>query len=380
VTLLLGLGAASRHFTLQEHEMVNRKLMVRGPLATAALLMLLAGCGSDEVSRSTDRGGSNGGNSEDTGSSADASDDAQITIDTGSTGDAEADTGTADTGTADTAVADTGGGTFEFGDPDPIPAYSSGACPTFASGSNDITTSGDPRDFLLFLPANPAGAPVIFLWHGLGDSAANFAGGMGASDIAQEYGAIVIVPSMAPGGGMLGPIWSFPSSLGGAPAEQDLTFFDDILGCADGQYDLDNRRVYSAGFSAGAMWTTYLTMNRAGLLASTAIFSGGVNDRLTFPYTSSDYPMPVIMSHGGSTDSFNGILQFMPMMIDLSEGLAADGHFGVLCTHSNGHTITNEIVLAAFDFLFRNEWGTGTSPLATDGIPSSYPSTCAVVE
>jgi predicted esterase len=365
--------------------MVNRKLMVRGPLATAALLMLLAGCGSDEVSRSTDRGGSNGGSTSDTGTSSDASDDAQITIDTGSTGDTEADTGTSDTGTTDTAVADTGtsdtgGGTFEYGDPDPVPAYSGGACPTFASGSNNITTGGDPRDFLLFLPANPVGAPVIFLWHGLGDSAANFASGMGASQIAQQYGAIVIVPSMAPGGGMLGPIWSFPSSLGGAPAEQDLTLFDDILGCADGQYDIDNRRVYSAGFSAGAIWTTYLTMNRAGLLASTAIFSGGVNAQLTFPYASSDYPMPVIMSHGGSTDSFNGILQFMPMMMTLSEGLATDGHFGVLCTHTQGHTVTNEIVLAAYDFLFRNEWGTGTSPLATDGIPASYPSTCAVVQ
>ena len=365
--------------------MVNRKLMVRGPLATAALLMLLAGCGSDEVARSTDRGGSSGGNTEDTGTSSDASDDAQITIDTGSTADTEADTGTSDTGTADTAVADTGtsdtgGGTFDYGDPDPVPAYSGGACPTFASGSNDITTSGDPRDFRLFLPANPAGAPVLFLWHGLGDSADNFASGMGASQIAQQYGAIVIVPSMAPGGGMLGALWSFPSSLGGAPPEQDLTLFDDILGCVDGQYDIDNRRVYSAGFSAGAIWTTYLTMNRAGLLASTAIFSGGVNAQLTFPYASSDYPMPVIMSHGGTTDTFNGFLQFMPMMMTLSEGLATDGHFGVLCTHNNGHTITNEIVLAAYDFLFRNEWGTGTSPLATDGIPASYPSTCAVVQ
>lgn len=360
--------------------MVNRKRMVRGPLATVALLMLLAGCGSDEVARSTDRGGSSGGGTEDTGTTSDSSNDAQITIDTGAVGDTEADTGTTDTAVADTGTTDTGGGTYAYGDPDPIPAYSGGACPTFASGSNDITTSGDSRDFRLFLPANPAGAPVLFLWHGLGDSADNFASGMGASQIVQQYGAIVVVPSMAPSGGPLGSIWSFPSSLGGAPAEQDLTLFDDILGCVDGQYDIDNRRVYSAGFSAGAIWTTYLTMNRAGLLASTAIFSGGVNAQLTFPYASSDYPMPVIMSHGGTTDTFNGFLQFMPMMITLSDGLATDGHFGVLCTHNNGHTITNEIVLAAYDFLFRNEWGTGTSPLATDGIPASYPSTCAVVQ
>jgi predicted esterase len=365
--------------------MVNRKLMVRGPLATAALLMLLAGCGSDEVSRSTDRGGSSGGGTEDTGSASDTSDDAQITIDTGAGGDTEADTGTADTavadtGTTDTGTTDTGGGTLEYGDPDPVPAYSGGACPTFASGSNDITTSGDSRDFSLFLPANPAGAPILFLWHGLGDSADNFASSMGASQIARQYGAIVVVPSMAPGGGLLGPIWSFPSSLGGAPAEQDLTLFDDILGCVDSQYDIDNRRVYSAGFSAGAIWTTYLTMNRAGLLASTAIFSGGVNAQLTFPYASSDYPLPVFMSHGGTSDTFNGLLQFMPMMMTLSEGLATDGHFGLLCTHTEGHTITNEIVLSAYDFIFRNEWGTGTSPLATDGIPASYPSTCAVVQ
>lgn len=357
--------------------MNTRKLLVRGPVAAAALLMLLAGCGADEVARSTDRGGSSGGGTEDTGTTSDTSDDAQITIDTGMGGDTEADTGTADTAVADTG---TGGGTFEYGDPDPVPAYSGGSCPTFASGSNDITSSGDARDFRLFLPANPAGAPVLFLWHGLGDNADNFASGMGASQIAQQYGAIVIVPSMAPGGGLLGPIWSFPSQLGGAPPEQDLTLFDDILGCVDAQYDIDNRRVYSAGFSAGAIWTTYLTIYRAGLLASTAIFSGGVNAQLTFPYASSDYPLPVIMSHGGTSDTFNGILQFMPMMTTLADSLAADGHYGVLCTHSQGHTITNEIVISAYDFLFRNEWGTGTSPLATEGIPASYPNTCAVVQ
>lgn len=359
--------------------MGDRKRMVRGSLATAALLMMLVGCGADEVARSTDRSGG-GGSSEDTGIASDTSDDAQITIDTGTGGDTEADTGTADTAVDDTGSADTGtGGTFEYGDPDPIPAYSGGACPTFAAGSNDITSSGDGRAFRLFLPANPAGAPILFLWHGLGDSADNFANGMGASDIARQYGAVVVVPSMAAGGGLLGPIWSFPSTLGGAPAEQDLTLFDDILGCVDSQYDIDNRRVYSAGFSAGAIWTTYLTMNRAGLLASSAIFSGGVNGQLTFPYTSSDYPLPVIMSHGGSSDTFNGILQFMPMMMTLAEGLAGDGHYGVLCTHTEGHTITNEIVLAAYDFIFRNEWGTGTSPLATEGLPASYPNTCAVV-
>ena len=43
--------------------------------------------------------------------------------------------------------------------------------------------------------------------------------------------------------------WSFF----GDPAA-DLTLFDDILACLDQQYDIDNKRVYTSGFSAGGLW------------------------------------------------------------------------------------------------------------------------------
>jgi predicted esterase len=354
-------------------------MLRRRTLSLLSLLSLsaLAACGSEDTSST--RGDDNeGGDQADTGTTDTGGEDV-ITLDTGSGDTGSADTGGSDTGSDDTGTIDIDEPDFAYGAPDEPAAYSGGACPTLDEGDNDIDSDGAARTIKLFLPAEPSGAPVLFMWHGLGDSADNFASSLGAQQLAEQEGAIVVVPSMGTAATLLGqPIWSFPNALSQV-SEPDLTLFDDVLSCLDEQFDIDNRRVYSAGFSAGALFTSYLTIERAGYLAATVIWSGGTSGQLTFRYASSDYPLPVYLSHGGSSDVFSGVLRFDQMVEDMSAGLAADDHFTVLCTHTQGHTVTENIVLGGYDFLFRHQWGTGTSPLADDGLPRSYASTCEVV-
>ncbi|MEC9071833.1 MAG: hypothetical protein VX938_05610, partial [Myxococcota bacterium] len=233
--------------------------------------------------------------------------------------------------------------------------YSGGTCPQLSAGLQTFQAAGTAREVDLKLPAEPSGAPVVFMWHGLGDTIANFSNAMGAGGLTTGLGAIVVTPAVLPGGLMA--LWGFPSALGDDSAT-DLGLFDDLLYCLDQQFDIDNERVYSVGFSGGALWTSYLLMQRSEYLAAALVFSGGVNaaggQGLIFDYETPLHPLPVMLAHGGATDVYNMVvaqLEFQKMVELMADSLVADGHFAVLCDHGAGHTITSPLLTAGYSFL-----------------------------
>jgi len=259
--------------------------------------------------------------------------------------------------------------------------YSGGACPELSAGLQTFQAAGTAREVDLKLPANPSGAPVVFMWHGLGDTIANFSNAMGAGGLTTGLGAIVVTPGVLPGGLMA--LWGFPSALGDSSAT-DLGLFDDLLYCLDQQFDIDNERVYSVGFSGGALWTSYLLMQRSEYLAAALVFSGGVNipgsQGLIFDYETPLHPLPVMLAHGGATDVYNMVvaqLEFQKMVELMADSLVADGHFAVLCDHGQGHTITSPLLTAGYSFLQNHAYADVESPLAS-GLSAVYPSFCAI--
>lgn len=286
-------------------------------------------------------------------------------------------------GTGDETGGDTGGG------PPDLYAYSGGVCPDISGGTLTLNAGGVSRQIKVFLPATPPAAgtaSVMFAWHGLGDSAANFGNVINGAQLASTFNTIVVVPSVfddGSTGGLFPPMWSFPKAVIGGDPEIDLGLFDDVLACLDEQYDIDNNRVYTLGFSMGALWSTYLTMHRGEYMAAAVVWSGGVHDDLLFGYETPGRQLPVAIAHGGATDTYNlgiAVLEFQNMVTDFANGLVADEHFVVMCDHGSGHTITSDVASASLQFLFAHTWDMSGSPIEASGVGSLFPNSCAAWE
>lgn len=255
-------------------------------------------------------------------------------------------------------------------------AYSNGDCPTLAAGLNeDFPTGNKTRDVIVRVPARTKGAGVVFLWHGNGDQIANFDAYMGGQALADELKAYVVVPQ-----GVRNQIqldWSFPP----ADPTNDARLFDDLLACLAAQEpELDLSRVYTAGFSAGALFSSWLVMNRGDHLAAAVVFSGGTDGSLGIgpkvnPYSTPPWRIPVVLTHGGATDEV--VVKFKPMTENFAEQLAADGHVAILCPHSQGHTPPSGFSAWAWPFLKAHRYGLEPSPYADEADPSGeLPSNC----
>ncbi len=303
-----------------------------------------------------------------------AADTASETSAAGSDATAAADSAaTADTAaSADTQTVDTVG----------LPAAPTpyaGTCPDFADGAVQMQVGKYGRSLLVTLPEQPKGAGVLFLWHGLGDTAKNFNNAFGAKQLATTLNAVVITPdaccntATAKGCCSMMTGWHFV-----ADTAIDADIFDGALSCLEAQHGIDRKRVYTMGFSAGGLWSTWLVMHRSAQLAAAAILSGGVNDYN--PWSKPALPVPVVDSSGGPTDLFgSGLVDFQASTETLNKYLRGAGHFVVHCQHNQGHTVTPDIVQFALHFLSGHSHDAkGQSPLAT-GLPVSAPAGCKIL-
>lgn len=258
-----------------------------------------------------------------------------------------------------------------------VPVYSGGVCPGLVAGYNAIETGGVYRYATITLPPKPQGAAVAFLWHGFGDSGANFTGSMNAGAMSASQNLIVVAPDPLydPGFGMP-KTWHVMGNPG-----PDLGLFDDVLACLEVQYDIDERRVYTIGFSAGALWSSLLLIERSQHLAAATIWSGGTSagGLVSVPYVTPVHKTPAFVAWGGATDIWGNPpvgVNFQTGCLDLVDKLVGDGHLVVGCDHGEGHTIPFNGLQPGWDFLLSHTWGE-ESPYA-DGSLTSFPSYCGL--
>lgn len=254
--------------------------------------------------------------------------------------------------------------------------YSGKVCPVMKSGKNSFQSAKRPRAVQLYLPAQPQGAPVVFIWHGLGDSPTNMGAFFQADKIAQQYGAIVAIPHECCDTGadccdnLM--VWNYGDF---SHLDADSGLFDDTLSCLDQQFDIDNSRVYVTGFSAGSLFGSWLVMNRAEYLAAAAIFSGGCGTVVTC--NTPEYNLPAIIAWGGKEDVYV-IVSFEDEGKKLSQNLQDIGSFVIECNHGQGHTIPWGASTWAVDFLMAHTWSNGSSSYAKTGVPDDWPDYCYV--
>lgn len=123
---------------------------------------------------------------------------------------------------------------------------------------------------------NQSGPPVplLFAFHGLGDSCTNFGQSTGFIDYAEKYNFILVYPCGSQG--LLGTAWNAGTCCLNPSSIDDVQFTRLMIAEMSKVFHINSSRVYTSGFSNGAMMSEILTCEAANLFAASASVSGVV--------------------------------------------------------------------------------------------------------
>lgn len=277
------------------------------------------------------------------------------------------------------------------------PPLMTSSCDDLHAGTVDgFMVDGMARSFILTLPTGataPGGTwPVVFNWHGLGDTARNFNGLMASQVNNTSMPFILVTPESTGLGPTTTPVGLDWDQLNVMPPNREARLFDAVVGCLNTRFGVDRDRVYTMGFSAGAIMSDLLGVLRGDQLAAVVSFSGGyfanpdnpatlgaLRSFVSWPDLTTRNPYPQLMLHGGMTDTFSLVVataRFNVFAANDSTWLRARGHDVILCDHGGGHRVPAGVMgrqvvefFAAHRRGMPSTWGAG--------LPADYPAYCA---
>jgi hypothetical protein len=277
---------------------------------------------------------------------------------TGSTGSSTGTSGSSVSGSSGGVVVTTGGG-----DPK-IPAVM-GTCPMIATGN--IMVLGQSVSLQVGTKQAEKKGAVMFYWHGTGSSAAEVAGlGAAVTEITGEGGVVASFSTSTGMGTNTGNnVWY----------TGDFAMADQILACAVQQLNIDIRRVYTAGCSAGGLQAGAMVYSRSSYLAASMPNSGGT----IFPFPQDDMSRVanIITTHGKmGTDVV--VIDFASASLMEDKDVVAKKGFAIDCDHGGGHCgAPPDDTAAQWRFCKDHPFGVSPEPYAA-GIPSGFPAYCTI--
>jgi predicted esterase len=273
-------------------------------------------------------------------------------------------------------VSDSDGGGVEPGsdagehDAAPPPSLEAGAsvtCNPIAAGTSTLVVNGTTRSFEVQLPADTSNMALLFLWHGWQQQPTTFMNTI-VYDVpsgqwvpfdpnAFHMPLMIVAPydtKMLP---PLGLDWDIVSGA------VDFPFFEAMLQCIEQRFSIDTTRIYSFGFSAGAVFTDLLSAKYPHLFAATISESGvWFNDppeeQLVlggFPLMQWKWPpfVPsdrgnVLLTHGGPNDQITGIISLEQASQDALPFLYDNRRTVMECAHTFGHTLDPDLTQSMY--------------------------------
>jgi len=283
-------------------------------------------------------------------------------------------------------------------------------CEDFAEGLNENLIVGEgknalERSFILRLPENidsDEKLPVIFIYHGYGDSAGNFANLLGGYVNNKTMPFILVVPESR------GDVFGFNNippagldwdmmNLKDGSAEADM--FDAVLECLEKRWKIDEKHIHVSGFSAGAITANSLGVQRPEKIASILSYSGAyfsdeksrealgdiygmkIGDFFSWPDFAEEYnKYPQVFVYGdkeADSWSISGIFTiYFNQMGRLGAGyLSGLGHDAILCDHGQTHTVAGISEEGLIKFFADHPFGTTASPYK-DEMPAEFAEIC----
>jgi poly(3-hydroxybutyrate) depolymerase len=252
--------------------------------------------------------------------------------------------------------------------PKPILPEATEPCPTLATGL--VTIKGLQIQLWVGERRSDVKGPVLFYWHGTGSVSAEAVAFLQTqiTEVESEGGIVASFTTSLGTGEYTGPfVWY----------ADDLTVADEILACAVEQLNIDTRRIYSAGCSAGGLQTTGMVYRRSSYLAAAMPNSGGA---INPPPLQDPEHVPAVITAHGAPGQDVVVIDFSTTSANLVKDIAAKGGFAVNCNHGGGHCgATQQVVAAQWQFLKDHPFGTKPSPYV-NGLPSDFPAYCSIAE
>ncbi|MFH2010858.1 MAG: hypothetical protein ABI333_29935 [bacterium] len=281
-------------------------------------------------------------------------------------------------------------------------------CETLQTGSNTLMVDGLQRQFLLTLPNDAATGgpfPVVFNYHGLGDTAANmnslFSGQVNTTD----FHFILVTPEDTNYTvmGMMNIDWDVLA----VPVIDDnieIKLFDAVLACLELRWGVDENAIHAVGFSMGGFLTDLIGVTRGGQLASIATYSGGygsnsantstfgsLGSQVNWPAPAHTRTYPQLFMHGGPFDSYNAVvatLQFNTFATNDTAYVNGMGHDAIICNHDigqysqpgQGHTVpfgASHIEPSDVVTFFKDHPKTVVDSPYASGLPVGWPTYCS---
>jgi predicted esterase len=254
------------------------------------------------------------------------------------------------------------------GSTDPLIPQVSQTCPNFATGA--ISFMGKTGQ--MTVGAKPAGptAPLVVYWHGTGSSPSEY-GFMAAAvqqGVVQEGGIIVAFQGVSSGG-------DIPRSGTGI---FDTTYYDavdQVVACAVRDHNVDPRRIYTMGCSAGGLMSVSMGVDRSGYVAAVAPNSGGM--------ISQDLPWqndhtPALMTVHGAAGSDVVIVDFSQTSTTADTVYKQRGASIVIdCNTGGGHCGGSGLAGDAWTFLKAHPFGVSPEPWSS--LPAGFSSLCKII-
>jgi poly(3-hydroxybutyrate) depolymerase len=209
--------------------------------------------------------------------------------------------------------------------------------------------------------------PLVFYWYGTNGTPAQAEQALGRDAIAAivAQGGLVVAPVHDPAAG----VW--PWFLVSGTQDLDLQVADELLACAVETVGVDQRRIHSVGFSAGAIQTVQMSYRRSGYIASVVTYSGAKGPGI--PDQDPDNKFAAMIFHGGANDRV--VVSFQDGSMQYKADLTAAGRFSLICNHGLGHRIPPAAPTSAWPFLRDHPMGATPSPYAQT-LPPAVPGYC----
>jgi polyhydroxybutyrate depolymerase len=166
------------------------------------------------------------------------------------------------------------------------------------------TVDKDKREALVFVPTTDMAVkrPLVFAFHGHGGNMQGTAQQMHIQSLWPE--AIVVYPQGLPTKSHVDPQGIRPGwqQTAGTDGDRDLKFFDEMVSTLKQKYLVADDRIYTTGFSNGAVFSYLLWAERANVIAAI----GEVAGRLFNPPEHLTQPRPILAIAGimDTTDLF----------------------------------------------------------------------------
>jgi hypothetical protein len=275
--------------------------------------------------------------------------------------------------------------------PEPVLPAAPDTCPTLETGT--VTVQGKAVKMWVGQQQADKKGPILLYWHGTGSTA-------------DEVIALTDPRPNPPPGGTSNPVIdeivseggvvaSFTDTVGGTAAENtgnnvwyttDFNIADAIVACAARQLNIDTRRIYAAGCSAGGLESGTMAIMRSSYIAAAIPNSGGHILPGGVPFEDPAH-IPAVMTVHGTMDKDKVIIDFETWSHALDQQVVGAGGHALDCTTPNGHCMIlltpivinpATVIAAQWQFLKDHPFGLMSDPYA-NGLPSVFPSFCANV-